>query len=166
MSPEVKWFIIVLGAGLFASIANAVRRRQLKNPPKRAKLATILTVIFLGGCVIVLAHQFLSGPAPYATLVMENDIEGLTGRTRSEFVESAAATCVKSQNNHPENKDISASIISQYCNCYASGMADRVSPNEMRSLGIGKKDQSTWLAIMQPKIDAAADACISRLANH
>jgi hypothetical protein len=97
---------------------------------------------------------------------MENDIEGLTGRTRSAFVESAAATCVKSQNNAPENKDISASIISQYCNCYASGLADRVSPNEMRSLGIGKKDQSTWLAIMQPKIDAAADACISRLANH
>ena len=161
MSPEVKWIIIIFGAGLFASIANAVRRRQLKNPPKRAKLATILTVIFLGGCVIVLAHQFLSGPA---TLVMENDIEALTGRTRSEFVEAAAATCVKSQNNAPENKNISVSIISQYCNCYASGLADRVSPNELGSLG--KKDQSTWLVTMQPKIDAAADACFSHLTNH
>jgi hypothetical protein len=57
MSPEMHWFLVILGAALLASAGNAVRRRQLKNPPKRAKLATILTVIFLGGCVIVLAHS-------------------------------------------------------------------------------------------------------------
>jgi hypothetical protein len=88
----------------------------------------------------------------YATLGLNDDMEGLTGRARSGFVEGSIDACVKQS-----DKSLSPEIISQYCRCYANDIADRLSNNDVKSLGNMK--QAEALAAMQPKIDAAADAC-------
>jgi len=88
----------------------------------------------------------------YATLGSDDNVEGLTGKARSAFVETSIDTCVKQA-----DKSFSPEIISQYCRCYANGMADRLSKNELKLLTNMK--QAEALAAMQPKIDAAADVC-------
>jgi hypothetical protein len=138
-----KTLAVLLGFGA-AWILTVALPRKLGRKLAIRGIAVPIVVLGLG----LLTYK-------YATLGMENDIEGLTGRTRSAFVESSLAACLKSK---PGN--ISTSKITEYCNCYASALADKVSNNELISLG--KKDQSTWLVTMQPKIDAAADACSSR----
>jgi hypothetical protein len=89
----------------------------------------------------------------------DND-PGLTGTVRSSFVESAIATCVKKQDEDPANKGISPSIISQYCNCYANGLADRVSNNELKSVAT---TPTVMMATLQPKIEAAAKPCLDAI---
>jgi hypothetical protein len=93
----------------------------------------------------------------YATLGANEGTEGLTARTRSAFVDTAIDTCVKQS----DNKNFSAEKIAQYCRCYANGMADRVSINELKYIHNMKQEQAQ--AALQPKIDAADNACRDRL---
>ncbi len=142
-TPNKTLVVALLGFGA-AWILTVALPRKLGRKLAIRGIAVPVVVLGLG----LLAYK-------YATLGTENDINGLTGTTRSAFVESVLAACLK---NKPDN--ISTSKITEYCNCYASALANEVSNNELTSFG--KKDQSTWLVTMQPKIDAAADACFSR----
>lgn len=69
--------------------------------------------------------------------LQENDNNpGLIGELRSHFVQSAISSCVKS---FPADKKdlleaLSPSLISQTCTCYANGLADRLSFNELKSI--------------------------------
>jgi hypothetical protein len=92
----------------------------------------------------------------FATLGANDGTEGLTAGTRSAFVDTAIDTCVKQS-----DKNFSAETIAQYCRCYANGMADRVSINELKYIHNMKQEQAQ--AALQPKIDAADNACRDRL---
>jgi len=88
---------------------------------------------------------------------LRNNDPGLTGTARSAFIEEAIRTCLKKQKGDPINKGILESILSQYCKCYANGMADRISINELKSLSAVRPAEA--VVAMQPKIEAAAKPC-------
>jgi hypothetical protein len=91
--------------------------------------------------------------------ITDDNHPGLTGTTRSTFVEGTLGTCLKKANGDPANKRISPSIISQYCNCYANLLADSVSIKELKALYHAKSD-GVRLTMAQPQIDAAANHCL------
>jgi hypothetical protein len=91
----------------------------------------------------------------YAPQMAQNSKPGLTGNARSSFVENFVASCVKKQNENPENDGVSASVISQFCNCTAKGMADALSINELKA----GRTESEIIALMQPKVEAVGKPC-------
>jgi hypothetical protein len=63
-----------------------------------------------------------------------NSSEGetvLEGVYRKEFIASAIEACVREAMADPKNKTIAKPIISEYCNCYANGMVDRLRRNDL-----------------------------------
>jgi GYF domain 2 len=143
-----KAFVILPGIGAAWLLTVALPRKLGRDFAIR-RIAMPVVVLGLG----LLAYK-------YAMLTTENDKVGLTGKARSAFIESSVNACLKAQND-PANKDIPTWKLTEYCKCYASALVDKVSNNELLSLA--KKDQSTWLVAMQPKIDAAADSCLSAI---
>src|SRR5262249_51723471 len=123
------------------------------------KLGRDLAIRRIAVPVVVLGLGLLAYKC--AMLTTETDEVGLTGKARSAFIESSVNACLKAQNDHPANKDIQTWKITEYCKRYSSTLAAKVSNNELRSLA--KKDQNSWLVAMQPKIDAAADSCLSTI---
>jgi hypothetical protein len=88
---------------------------------------------------------------------------GLTGSTRTTFVENAVRECVATQNRDPANKGISHKLISDYCLCYANGVADRVSVRELKQYSeIG---QERAVKAMESKIAAAGEPCLDAAAK-
>lgn len=69
----------------------------------------------------------------YAHETVENSEPGLKGNARSSFVNSMVASCTEKQNKaaEAEGKSIPVAITSQYCNCYAASMADKLSNNDL-----------------------------------
>jgi hypothetical protein len=107
----------------------------------------------------VLAGAFAPLVLYWVQNIADDNHPGLTGTTRSTFVEGAIGTCLKKANGDPANKGISPSIISQYCNCYANLLADSVSIKELKALYHAESD-GVRLAMAQPQIDAAANHCL------
>jgi GYF domain 2 len=131
--------LIGLGAGWLLTVA-------LPHTLGRRVAIQAITLPILAVGLILVTYR-------YATL---GDKEGLIGKTRSDFVESSLDACLKD----PTANSVEPSVLKEYCNCYSSSLADKISINDLRSLA--KKDQNTWLTAMQPKIDAAASACLPR----
>ena len=131
--------LLGVGAGWFLTVG-------LPRKLGRRVAIEAITLPILAVGLILLTYR-------YATI---DDKEGLIGKTRSDFVESSVDACLKD----PTANGVEASVLKEYCNCYSSTLADKISINELRSLA--KKDQNTWLTAMQPKIDAAASACLPR----
>ena len=59
--------------------------------------------------------------------------QGLTGEVRTTFVEAATRSCLKTQLDAPINKGVPVSALYDYCKCNASGMADKVSNDEVKT---------------------------------
>jgi GYF domain 2 len=135
----------LIGVGVGWILTVGLPRKLGRKP---ATLGVALPIITLG--VGLLAYK-------YATLGSDDNVAGLTGRVRSSFVQASIDACVKQS-----DKSFSTETVSQYCRCYADGMADRLSKNELKSLENMK--QAEALAAMQPKADVAADACEKWLA--
>ena len=60
--------------------------------------------------------------------------QGLTGDVRTTFIEAATRSCLKTQLDAPTNKDVPVSALYDYCKCNASGMADKTSNDEVKTL--------------------------------
>jgi len=56
---------------------------------------------------------------------------GLDATARARF-DSTAQACLRAQNSDPASKAFSPVVIDQYCHCYANGMADRLSDDDLR----------------------------------
>jgi hypothetical protein len=134
--------LLGLGAGWILTVA--LPRKLGRQFATRGIVLPIIAVGFA-----LLTYKF-------ATLGANDGTEGLTAGTRSAFVDTAIDTCVKQS-----DKNFSAETIAQYCRCYANGMADRVSINELKYIHNMKQEQAQ--AALQPKIDAADNACRDRL---
>src|SRR5262249_36284362 len=92
--------------------------------------------------------------------LQENDNNpGLTGEVRSQFVQSAVSSCIKSAPSNNELATLSPSVISQYCTCYANGLADRLSFNEVTST----QNPDKAMEALEPKADEAIDACVKSI---
>jgi hypothetical protein len=60
--------------------------------------------------------------------------EGLTGQIRLAFYEAAARSCLKAQIDAAANKGFPVAALYGYCTCYSSGMADKLTDDEVKSL--------------------------------
>lgn len=87
------------------------------------------------------------------------DESAITGATRTAFVENAVKTCLPRQRAEAAGKDVPDSVIVEYCQCYADGMADRIKRADLQKLS--NVSQTDQVKAMQPVIDAASDACIA-----
>lgn len=85
---------------------------------------------------------------------------GLTGLSRTSFVESASSSCVRAAQSDPRNTRFSAETVAQYCTCYSNKMADTITPDELVTINTpeGSKPERIQ-ALLQPRIDAAVAAC-------
>jgi hypothetical protein len=84
--------------------------------------------------------------------------EGLSGPTRTAFVDSTMRGCL---NKALENTGASAALVSQSCTCFAEGLANRTSNEELLSLA--RLTPDTRMAAMQPKMEALRKACLDGL---
>jgi hypothetical protein len=102
-----------------------------------------------------IAFDLIDQPKPQDSTV------GLTGVERSSFVEGATNNCLREQQRNP--LPLSPSAISQYCKCYANGVADRLSVNQIKAQeAMGPTEQA---AAMRPLIEAAARPCTTAALN-
>ena len=89
---------------------------------------------------------------------------GLTGPSRSAFVESSFQTCFKEARDDPANKTTDVAIIAQYCVCYSNQMADRLVNDDLKALEAAiATDSAAIEAKMNPLVQASAEICIARL---
>ena len=89
---------------------------------------------------------------------------GLTGPSRSAFVESSFQTCFQEARDDPANKATDVAVLAQYCVCYSNQMADRLVNDDLKALEAAIATDSAALeAKMHPLVQASADICIARL---
>ena len=84
---------------------------------------------------------------------------GLTGETRTSFVEASINACTQSAHNDPRNAELPAATITQYCTCYSNAMADKISPDEVVSINTNMSNPAQVQSMLQTRIDAAVTAC-------
>jgi len=117
-----------------------------------------VTVKQIAGLVLLAVPAF---GVLYAVNNHMNATRGLTGATRSEFVESIVELCLRKQTNDTASQRISAPLLAQYCSCYAEGMAARLSNDDWKSLTA--KNKGDAMTTLQPTIDAATAPCAIEL---
>jgi hypothetical protein len=99
----------------------------------------------------------------YGTQWVREGEPGLTGSTRTAFIDSANRECVATQARDPSNQGISAKLISDYCLCYAKGMADRMAVRELKQYS--EMGQARAAKAMESRIAAAAEPCLNAAAK-
>jgi hypothetical protein len=122
-------------------------------------LGWLVSAIAFGTCFYLAREgvhgiQTAAAPAPSTQ-------PGLSGDYRDGFVGAAIRTCTETQTKAPENANISKTILTGYCVCFANGMADRISDATLKSLDVDQAADRP--ARMKSVIDAAARACIKEV---
>jgi hypothetical protein len=90
-----------------------------------------------------------------------SDTTGLDTSARAKFVDSTAQACLQAQNSDPASKAFSPVVIDQYCHCYANGVADRLSDDDLKALAT--MERSARASKMQPIVEAASAPCLQAL---
>jgi hypothetical protein len=85
--------------------------------------------------------------------------QGLTGEVRTTFVEAATRSCLKTQLDTPTNKGVPVSALYDYCKCNATGMADKVSNDEVKTLEATGSEEK-YRTAMQSRMEASAKLCL------
>jgi len=103
--------------------------------------------------------RWIAGPMTFAAACLMHaspaNAEGLTGPTRAAFVDSTVRGCL---NKALDNKSASASLVSQSCTCFAEGLANRTSNEEM--LALAKLSPESQFSAMQPRLEALRKTCL------
>lgn len=88
-----------------------------------------------------------------------SDEPGLTGAMRSSFVESSNKACLEKQIADPDNKGVPRAILVDYCGCWTVGVANRLTPKQVRDGTNLSKAQIE--AQMSPFIDTVGKPCLA-----
>ena len=107
--------------------------------------------------------QWMAGPIACAAAFLfctsaASAEQALTGPMRTAFVESSMRGCL---NKALENRNAPATLVSQSCKCFAEGLADRTSNDELLSLA--KLSPETRFDAMRPKMDALRQSCLDHI---
>jgi hypothetical protein len=94
-----------------------------------------------------------------ANLQFARGDQGLTGEVRTTFVEATIRSCLKTQLDAPSNRGFPVSAIFDYCKCNATGLADKISNDEVKSLEAAGSEQKARTA-MQARLEASAKTCL------
>jgi hypothetical protein len=65
--------------------------------------------------------------------VTEAKAQHLVGKDRADFIAGVLKTCNSDQSKNASLSGIPASVIDQLCRCYASGLADRLTVDQLRA---------------------------------
>ena len=88
--------------------------------------------------------------------------QGLTGDVRTTFIEAATRSCLKTQLDAPTNKDVPVSALYDYCKCNASGMADKTSNDEVKTLEATGSEEK-YRTAMQTRMESSAKTCLEEI---
>jgi Conserved hypothetical protein 2217 (DUF2460) len=103
------------------------------------------------GVSIMPTNQIIgTGDGVTATFQLGRD-QGLTGDVRTTFVEAAMRSCLKAQLDAGDNMRLPVSALYEYCKCYTSGMADKISNAEVKTLEATGSEEKYQTA-MQAKL--------------
>ena len=128
----------------------------LKNFKENGDLQASGTMAYFRTIIIVIAFFAMTCGNGMA---QDNDSVGLTGTVRSSLIEEIVGGCLREQSRR--QLAFTAAAISQYCRCYANGVADRLSVNELkRQRAMSLKEQDV---AMEPIVQAAGRQCVSVL---
>lgn len=152
-------------AGSVAELANHLTEPPpppVAAPPAPPQPSAInkATKVLIGPVCFIAAFFIFK----YGAMWMQNEAVGLTGDTRSAFVNNAVSSCNQRQLAAPENRGASPQLIASYCNCFANGMADRISINQIKAVGPAPSPSQVEQAL-KPVIDAAAATCAEEIAK-
>ena len=89
---------------------------------------------------------------------------GLTGEVRTTFVDAAVRSCLRTQIDAPGNRGVPVTVIQDYCKCSANTLADKISPDEVKSLEAESSDEKVRTA-MQSRLEATATMCLEAAKN-
>jgi hypothetical protein len=117
----------------------------------------------IGWTAWAIAFALAYSAAQYGVPYVLGQQSGLTGAVRDSFVGAAIRTCTAQQFNAPANAGIAKPLLISYCSCYANGLADRMSVNQLREND--DLTESEKLAKMKPAIAAAGPPCVAELAK-
>ena len=95
--------------------------------------------------------------------------QGLTGDVRTTFIEAATRSCLKTQLDAPTNKDVPVSALYDYCKCNASGMADKTSNDEVKTLeatGSEEKYRTAMQTRMESSLHSGPRGCAGSCITH
>jgi hypothetical protein len=98
------------------------------------------------------------GAALFMYAALAAHAAGLTGPDRAGFVDSALRECMKEALG---NKSVPAAVTSQFCTCYAQGMADGMSNAELKSLEAMDEEKAS--AMLEPRMEAISKSCMARI---
>jgi hypothetical protein len=85
----------------------------------------------------------------------------ISGASRDSFVAAGMDTCLKKQENDPDNQSASLSkeALRKYCSCYMNALADTVTYGDLK----GATQGGPMTSAMQKKVDAPAASCRTKL---
>ena len=84
---------------------------------------------------------------------------GLTGKMRTTFVEAVVKSCEATQLQHPDNKNIPAIQLMAYCRCYADGLADAFSADDVIRADRMGMTEALKTEKLKTAINRAGDRC-------
>jgi hypothetical protein len=99
--------------------------------------------------------------ARYSDALFGTNDTGLDLSARTGFVDATAQACLQAQSSDPAGKAFSQAVLEQYCRCYASGVAGRLSDDDLKTLKA--MDKSARTNKMQPIVEAASAPCLEAL---
>jgi hypothetical protein len=87
----------------------------------------------------------------YWLATTESSLQYLTGKDRSDFIDGVTNSCVRAKDRNRVAAQMPTPILTQYCRCYAGGLADGASKKQL-------KDDDD--AVLNPIMQAAAKRCL------
>ena len=95
-----------------------------------------------------------------ALLVAQCDLGlagGLTGTVRERFIAGVLGTCLGAQTKNLAA--LPAAAVGEFCRCYANGLADRLTIEELKAQDAMSQDQQK--AAMRPLVEAVGRPCLA-----
>lgn len=90
------------------------------------------------------------------TAAADNTI--ISGTIRDNFVQGLGGSCIQKQMGDQRTvSTVSAKVISDYCSCYANGIADQMTLGEIKLYDSAPAEQLK--RVIEPKVDSVSPSC-------
>jgi len=143
--------IVAILAGIFYHRLKS--KIRIKNNVSRS-IATFIVLFIVSGFLIGASTTIVDN---FYTKPVDNNAI-ISGSIRENFVSGLKGSCIQNQMNDPRSAStVSAKAISDYCSCYANGIAEQVTSNDINLYDTAPA--SELKKMFQPKIDLVAPSC-------
>ncbi|HED05092.1 MAG TPA: hypothetical protein ENI61_00225 [Ignavibacteria bacterium] len=147
--------LIILAVAILAGIFYHRLKSKIRikdNASRSIATFIILSIVsgFLIGASATVVDKFYTKPIDNNAII--------SGSIRENFVSGLKGSCIRNQMNDPRSASlVSAKVISNYCSCYANGIADQITFNDINLYDTAPA--SELKKMFQPKIDSISPTC-------